>query len=250
MISGLRLAVLYGIYPHRLGFCGPQDDLAKRTLRNFLLKPKEYENETEKILKGFEAAYAYYKLIARANAIKDPFDERVVRAYWVGNNLLEKVSPKALAKMILTDFIKPGLLKKSLALKKAEKVEIGAMPHHSFHVFIIGSITGRITLNEKLMDLCRVGWGKIINDVNLQMASGRFKNEKLIVEYQPIVKNKKFFRGKSIKKEISCNRELLPKIKKGDWISFHWNNAIETLSRENLQNLKKYTAQTLNLLNG
>jgi len=36
-------------------------------------------------------SYLYYQIIARANQIEDPLDIQVVKAHWIGNELLEKV---------------------------------------------------------------------------------------------------------------------------------------------------------------
>lgn len=48
----------------------------------------------EKIRKLLEKlfSYFYYRLIAKANEIGDPFDFEVVKAHWIGNELLEKVN--------------------------------------------------------------------------------------------------------------------------------------------------------------
>ena len=45
--------------------------------------------------RGFEGAYPYLELIASENGIADPLDARVVEAYWLGNDLLEHVGPRA-----------------------------------------------------------------------------------------------------------------------------------------------------------
>lgn len=198
---GLRLAALYGIKPFLMGFCGPQGKTDKAILLKFLKNKKVPEKKVIKILEQFEGAYPYYKIIAEANKIKNPFDERVVRAYWVGNKLLEKAG--------------------------------GIKSHHSYHVLLVGSVTGRIVLKGKLLDLCRVGWGKVV------------KNSKLVVEYQPLIGKKKLKLGKPIKKEIDWDKDLLPKVKIGDWVSFHWNQAVEVLIKEGRKNLEKYTKLTL-----
>jgi len=202
-MSGLKLAALYGIKPHSLGFCGPKD---KGALLNYL-KGKSASRQTgkkiRKILEQFKGAYPYYELIAKNNGIKDPFDERVVRAYWVGNKLLEK-DPKL---------------------------------YHCHHVLVVGSVTGRIKLEGKLKDLCRVSWGKV--------EELKVKSPKLKVIYQPLVGNKL---RKPVEKEIDWDKDLVPKVKIGDWVSFHWNQAVEVLTEKDVKNLEKYTKATLKSL--
>lgn len=198
-MSGLRLAVLYGIKPHSLGFCGPKD---KGILLRYLKGKKISEQKIRKILKEFKGAYPHYEFVAKSNKIKDIFNERVIKAYWIGNNLLKKAG--------------------------------GYKSHHSYHVLVIGSVTGRINLKGKLLDLCRISWGRV-----------KKVNNKLLVEYQPLVKNRL---GRPIKKEIDWDKNLLPKVKIGDWVSFHWNQAVEILNKEDRKNLEKYTKLTLNSL--
>ena len=49
------------------------------------------------LAQGFEGAWPYLELISRANGIPDPLDASVVDAYWLGSNLLDAVSPAAMA---------------------------------------------------------------------------------------------------------------------------------------------------------
>lgn len=194
------MAALYGIYPHQLGFCGPEKK--SRLLLDYLRGKKVSEKEVREILKQFKGAFPYYKVIAKNNKIKDVFNQKVVKAYWIGNNLLKK-TPKA---------------------------------HHSFHVFVVGSITGRIELKGKLLDICRISWGEVIK---------KTKN-KVIIKYQPIKKVKnKYLLTDFTEKNILWDKELVPDIKVGDTISCHWNHLIQVLNKQDVANLKKYTNLTL-----
>jgi len=261
-MSGLKRAILYGLKPHDLGFCGPKEK-ATKLLLDFVLKNNVSEKKIKKILREFVGAYAYYQLIARKNGIKDPFDERVIEAYWLGNELLDRVDGLALKRLVEESFSGQGLLPKAVARVRASRIPRGAVPHHSFHVFIIGSVSGRVTLSGAMLDLCRVGWGKVrrfkISDPSAtanagQASSGqvlRLKNEKekIVVEYQSLVGEKKLKLGKPVKKEIVWNQKLLPGLKKGDWVSFHWGQAIEKLSPREIKSLEKYTRKNLEAMN-
>ena len=240
-LGGLKIAAIYGIKPHLLGFCGPQERSATQYLLRYLSGQKIAEKKIREIFKGFEGAYSYYKLIARCNRIKDPFDERVVKSYWIGNNFLEKVPTKAFKEMVVEEFSRPGLLPKKIAAKQAKKIPAGSKPHHSFHVLRIGSITGRVKLRGKLLDLCRVGWGKVIA-INLSQS-------KIKVKFKPLKIGKKYRLGKIKEKYIIWNRNLLPQPKLGQYISFHWNLAAQILTKKDLTNLQKYTQETLTVLN-
>ncbi len=213
-MSGLKVAALYGIKPHSLGFCGPKD---KGVLLQYLKGENISEEEIRKILEQFKGAYPYYKFIAKSNGIKDPFDERVVRAYWVGNKLLEKAG--------------------------------GIKSHHSYHVLVVGSVTGRIVLKGKLLDLCRVGWGEVQSKIKSpQPRQAKRGGQKLKVRYRPLVGKKKLKLGKLAEKGIDWDKSLLPKVKAGDWVSFHWNQAAEILTEKDIKNLEKYTRLTLESL--
>jgi len=244
MLSGLKLASLYGIYPHELGFCGPQKKSTKGALFDFVSGKKVSSKKIRKILENFSGAYPYYRLIAKSNKIGDPFDEKVIKAYWTGNNLLEKVRTEDLRRMIARDFSKPGLLSKKAALKKSEEIPEGSKPHHGFHVLVIGSVTGRINLKGKLLNMCRVSWGKVIKKSKIKNQESR-----VLIKYQPLIKkNKKLKLGKPIEKEILWDKNLIPNIKIGDWVSFHWNNLVQILNKKEVNNLNKYTNSTLKLL--
>ncbi len=230
-MNGLKLAALYGFYPHKLGFCGPEEKSTKKILLDYISGKKISERKIRKILKNFEAAHSYYKLIAKSNKIKDPFNREVVKAYWIGNKLLDKIKIGDLRQMVAEDFSKPGLLPKEIALKKAQEIPKNSKAHHSFHVLIIGSVTGRIVLEGKLLDICRIGWGKVIN----------MEKDKIKVKYQPLVGKKKLILGKPAEKEIIWDKVFAPKIKIGDWITFHWNHIAEKIGKEGEKNLEKYT---------
>jgi len=238
-MSGLKIAARYSLPSYSLGYCGPQDRKSRKTLFDYASGKKTDEKLIRGIFDKFEAAYRYYKLIAEKNNISDPLDERVVRAFWVGNDLLDKVTSEDLKNLILTGFTQPGLLTKEAAIQRADQVPKGAVPHHSFHVLILGAVAGRIKLKGKLLDLCRIGWGRILE----------VKRKKLKVEYKPLLVGKKYELGKEVEKEIEWNQKIVLEVKIGDWVSFHWAQACEVLTPQEVNNLEYYTQKTINLIN-
>lgn len=232
-MSGLKLAALYGFYPHRLGFCGSQEKSAKKILSAYLQGEGVWEQKAREVLKSFEGAFPYYKLIAQANGIKDPFDEKAVRAYWLGNELLEKVPVVSLKKMIAEEFAKP-----------TKKIPQSSKAHHSFHVLVVGSVTGRIKLAGKLLDFCRVSWGRVI-----KAPKTLGQKSKVLIEHQPLVGDKNFKLGKPAKKEVFWDRMFVSRLKKNDAVSLHWNHVIQVLGERDMSNLEKYTQNTIDSLN-
>lgn len=240
-MDGLKVAAFYSLPSYSLGFCGPQDTISRKNLAGFVSGENSSKREVRRIFEKFEAAYQYYKLIAKKNRIRDPLDDRVVRAFWVGNELLEKVTEEDIRKLILTDFCRSGLLTKLQAKEKANQVPKGAMPHHSFHVLVLGAITGRVDLKGAMLDLCRIGWGRV------EELEG--SKDKLRVAYKPLVLGKDIRLGEEIKKTVSWDNRIIPKVELGEWVSFHWGETCEILDVKSVANLEKYTKNTIDSLN-
>lgn len=234
---GLKTAARYSYRPFSLGFCGPQESLAKKVITDYLLGEKNLESKVRKIFSRFIGAYPYYHLIARQNKIKDTFDPRVVEAYWVGNRLLEKVKKRDMALMILGAFVFFGWLPLPKARKIIEDLPAGVWPHHSFHVLFLGSVTDTVEIRGKAIDLCRIAWGQV------KGVSG----DKLTVVYKPLVIKPKPRLGAMVKKEISYEPNFGVKIKAGDWVSFHWDFVCDKLDKNQVKNLEKYTLHNLKL---
>src|ERR1700732_4522480 len=85
--AGPLMSVRYAYPPNALGYCGPADFAAFR----------EYavagvvDRGLVQLAQAFAGAWPYLELIASGCGIGDPLDRRVVEAYWVGNDLLDKV---------------------------------------------------------------------------------------------------------------------------------------------------------------
>src|SRR4030042_5575222 len=181
MHPGLKIATAYSLPSFSRGFCGPQDPTSRKILSDYASGKPASEKTVREIFEKFESAYHYYKLIAKKNHIADPLDKKVVKAFWVGNSLLEKVDGNDLKCLILTDFCRPGLLSEKEAEEKAAQVPAEARPHHSFHVLILGAVSDRVTLKGAMLDLCRIGWGKVQTS----------NNDRSLVKYKPLILGKK-----------------------------------------------------------
>jgi hypothetical protein len=242
--DGLRLAAAYGLPPNRLGFCGPQGRVVCQKIKDFAKNSADRE-EMRSILSRFEAAYAYLELIADKNRISDPFDRKVVEAFWIGNNLLDSVSGEDIKRMVLEKFVSPELLSQTEAKKRFGRISQDARPHHSFHVYVLGTITGRVSLADAGMkDVCRVGWGKV------KKIRKTKKNHQVWVEYVPIIRKKsRFVFGNLSEKIVSWDENVVAKVSLGDWVAFHWNQIAQTITLRQKDNLKKYTALTLRNIN-
>lgn len=238
---GSILWARYSFSPNRLKYCGPDAnlDLFERASR------KIADQKLQEILSEFEAAYPYIQFIANENRIEDPFARKVVEAYWLGNDLLTKISVNKFYHHLEDHFgkrAKPGVLDLI-----ADKLSKGAKPHHSFHVLEIyqkfGSMRGTdLGPAIETINNCLIGWGRVIKiDKNF-----------LEIEYQPLLLNKKLFFGPNQTKKIDYQfqgKTFLDNPQIGDWISIHWNWACDILSPRQLVNLKTWTLWHLKIAN-
>lgn len=236
---GLKLAAIYGYPPSRLGFCGQGSDKNLTIIKKFLKGDNGLVDKTRQILSTFEAAYSYYQLIANKNNISDHFDKKVVEAYWLGNELLEKIDLNDLGQMIKFNFVRPNLLTKEQAGEKISQLKEGVLPNHLFHVLFIGSITDRVKLQGQLIDICRIGWGKI----------KEIKDKSVIISYQPLVLDGKYKLGEVKEKALVWDKDFLAKVVKGDLVTFHWGRLCQKISQEKQENLKHYTELMITFFN-
>jgi hypothetical protein len=152
--DGLLLFARYAFMPNRLGYCGGDVRGVFETCAAGETSP-----EVQMWAQQFEGAYPYLKLIASANGIEDPFDARVVEAYWVGNTLLEKASLAPLYSSLRERFAS-RVSTKNLDLILGQ-VPRGAQPFHAFHVLDVCRRTGALAENLQTLDNCRISWGQV-----------------------------------------------------------------------------------------
>lgn len=232
-MEGLELAARFSAAPNALGLCGPKKFEAAS--RPALLRT----------MKKFRAPYTYLSLIAEANGL-EPFDYEVAEAFWLGNHLLEQVKREDVANAIVRRFSGPGRLKPERAQALADSLPACVYPHHSFHVFYIGSISGVLRGTAAEMDRCRIAWGQV------QKVSGK----QIQVRYQPVQKkikkekeNKKFGQlafgpTKTVYWTLWPD---LPTPAPGSLVCSHWGAAIVPISRRRMANLEKYTCLNMAL---
>lgn len=259
--QGSLLFAKYAFAPNKLRYCGPGEN---RAIFNYCVANQSDEGLIE-LLKGFEGAYPYLQLIAHANKIKDPFDEKVVEAYWIGNNLLKNVTTKDFHQQIKNRFSKklsPNMMKWLLP-----KPAVGAKPHHSFHVLDVYTKTGLIRSGIKTnvmetINNCLILPGKIIKIPNnkhqmtnkSQYQNFNYRNNLTIqqynnvtIKYQPIIlKNGKLAFGELATKEV-ISLFINPQV--GDYVSFHWGNVCDILSPRQLKNLQSWTQYHMEIAN-
>ena len=230
---------LYSFGPNRLHYCGPD---ANKEMFDYL-KEGLSNPGLEVLLRKFETLYPYLKKIAWSNDIKDPFDERVVEAYWIGNELLDGVSKKELYQNLLEDHgLKKKLTPKEFSRLK-EKIDEGALPHHSFHVFNIWKRTGHMQVPHTLesMDECRIGWGK----------TTEIDGPYITIKTRPLkfLENKLALGEETTRRIVRRLDNQLDDIKKGDIITVHWGSPCEIITKKEALMLERFTLLSIRLAN-
>ncbi|PIQ69408.1 MAG: hypothetical protein COY22_01525 [Candidatus Tagabacteria bacterium CG_4_10_14_0_2_um_filter_40_13] len=236
----------YAFPPNVLQFCGPVE--IGSIFESF--KGDKKAREIKNLLLQFSGAVPYLQLIAGSNGIKDIFDERVVGAYWLGNNLLGNVEVKDVYRHI------EGRFKKNINKKDWHWLISGSMPEakpfHGFHVFDIYRRAGLLRSGDKnnileTMDKCRIGWGKV-ESVDLNNRSKKNLSFGIaLVSYSPLefFEKKIRFGGETIRKFFLVDES----IKKGDEVSFHWDYVCDRITPIQKKNLIYWTNYHLNLAN-
>lgn len=234
--KGLVLCSRYSFAPNSLHYCGPerQNDMLG------YVKESAADGGLAHILHRFETLYPYLVLIASENHITDPFDPRVVEAYWLGNRLLGSVHMRSLVGHLEDT----AQLKKKLSKKKftsmMDEVVIDGVPQHNFHVFNVYVRTGHLAIPHTLttMDQCRISWGKVKKHIDAHHC---------IVSVRPLV-----YLGHTLQLGLPEKRTVTSIITSpivGEWVSVHWGYICDRLTARQRMNLAYYTARALGAAN-
>lgn len=245
-MDGVITCARYAFAPNYYKYCGPDSN---GDISSYLAEGVS-DPGLSRYLAEFTVLFPYLKLIAHENGIVDPFDPRVVDAYWVGNNLLERVGMKAFSEHLLYG----QKLKMRISAKKLkwviEKVPKGARIHHSFHVFSIFSRTGHHAVDHTLdtMDSCRISSGEILQNDQLSNSKSqtlRVKTDKLVYEDGKLKLKEGVVRQVLSQVDGDYSKTLKP----GDWVTFHWGFICEKINEEKARRLEKFTKHNLKLAN-
>jgi len=240
--SGPVLFARYAYSPNRLGLCGPEDADA---LFGEATSGGD-DRELRRLAQGFEGAYPYLQLIARANAIEDPLDARVVDAYWLGSPLLDRVTPALFADSLGTRF-KPRLRRATWRWLEAA-APAGGKPVHAFHVLDVFPKVGLMRGEQadrvvETMDSCRVRWGRVLDQIG----------DELVVNVVPLrLAGARLELGPAEVQRVTAWRSgagFVGEVKVGDVVSVHWSWACDVLLHDALDRLVAWTRAQLEVAN-
>ena len=237
--AGAHMFVRYAYPPNALGYCGPD------SFRDYA-EAGVVDQGLVKQVQAFSGAWPYLELIATGCGISDPLDQRVVEAYWVGNDLLDRVALGQLGDSMAERFRKQVGNKFQFL---AEGVLAGGVPHHSFHVFGVYPWVGllgndRMTKHAlTVLDRCRVRWGKVIaahGDQTTVESRTLGWDGRLLSLGEPATETARLALDGTM---------LAGDIGPGDWVALHWDWVCDKLTDRQLRALRTYTMRHLDMVN-
>jgi hypothetical protein len=229
---GHALFARYAFPPNELGYCGPPGTGAL---------PGGDAEDLADYAREFDGAWPYLSAIADATGRRDPLDEQVVRSYWVGGPLLDRVDPPALLARLRHAFSSQvtGLL-------DAASPEY-ALANHSFHVFVVYPWARLLARDAstplKIMQDCRIRWGtvKAVHD------------EHAVIESRPLTFGSGTLAlGEPSDERVRWRRDgasLAPAPIPGQSVSAHWDWICDALTSAEVSELEAATRRTLTLVN-
>lgn len=237
MTDGRLLFARYAFMPNRLGYCGGNEHNA---LLDYCVDGAA-DPGLEQLERQFQAAFPYLEFIAHSNGLPDPFDPRVVEAYWLGNSLLAGVTMQGFHRY-LADRVGPRLSKKAAELILG-KAPAGARPHHSFHVLDVSVRTGALRESLDDLDRCRISWGTV----------HRVEGDALVIRYRPLAfDGAKLALGEETERAVRHRvngRGYLTELQPGDLVSVHWDWACDVITPAQARRLERQTRHHIALAN-
>lgn len=230
-MNGAVLAARFSLATNRLEYCGPPG--ADRVLYAAITRGERIREAGEALLQ-FEALPAYFEAIAKKHGLS-PLDERVVEAYWIGNDLLDAFGPSDFGEVL------DGLVRQGLPRRIAERLRSALpdhpIPHHTFHVSFVGvgNVTGHVETTLPNMDACRPSWATV-RSVDGSM---------LTLERSPLVlREGRLGLGAPSEVRTEYDPAVLPGLRPGASVALHWGWPALELTTRQREALKRYSNES------
>jgi hypothetical protein len=222
--SGPLRFVRFASPPNVLGHCGPA---AFAGVSEYLRVP--IDRGFAELAAQFEGAYPYLELLAGAGHRTDPLDADVVEAYWIGNELLDRVSALDFGNSIDARFRRRA----GSAWSRIDPSIAGGVAHHSYHVLHVTPWTGlmrRGIIDEplRIVDQCCVSWAQVIDD---SLGAP-------LVRRRPLA-----WTGSRVRFDAPVVEQVSSPfgVEVGDWVALHWGTVCERLRPHQLAWLRRTT---------
>lgn len=228
-MDGFELCIRFAGIPNELRYCGPAE--AIEPFRDYLEGRSRSESELASLFERFEGLYPYLQVIAERNGLEFT-DARVVEAYWIGSELLDRMTSEDYRRII--GMLAERGLPQSIAQALIRDLPAGLVPHHNAHVCYVGpgrtAHTVRATIDT--MERCRIAPARVLRIVD---------SRHLLVEQAPLlVRAGRFVLGDPEPRTLVYHPELHPELKVDDVVATHWGVAALILSEAQLASLERY----------
>jgi hypothetical protein len=244
--AGEAMFARFAYPPNVLGYCGSGDG---HELLEFAAGaadpavPADPQIDMAQRATAFDGAWPYLEHLAMVAGTDSEMDERVVEAYWVGNDLLDCGDQTSFATVVRNAFgNQHGADLESL------DVSPGPVAHHSFHVFAIYPWVGVLRRTGaqqalEVLDRCRIRWGRVDS----------VDGDQVQVQYRPLTWDGLRLRLGAPRPErarlAADGRSLTSAVRPGEWVALHWDWVCDRLSPTQLTALRRFTAQQLAITN-
>ena len=242
-MPGAVLAALYAYPPNRHGYCGKKS--FAKTLKWYLHGEHDASTvrELEREIKDFRTHYAYLKLIARENDL-EPFDLKVVKAFWIGNHLLDNVSADALRRFLGRDLLAGKSKKRIQSLR--ENLPEAMVPHHSFNSLYVNFVTDKVERKIENYDSCCVTFGRVTIPSVYRPLVSRFSITRAHPNHPGLVLKQK---SERLHLEPEDVRLVHERLRPGDPVTVHWGQIVQKIGAHDLHMLFKYTRMNMEAIN-
>jgi Family of unknown function (DUF6390) len=230
--DGWQAFAAFAYPPNELGYCGPPD-------ASVLLSGRSTDIAGH--AQGFDGAWPYLEEIAAATG-RDPMDTDVVRAYWVGGPLLDRVGTAPLLHRL-----RRAMSGQPCGLLSEAAPGPGVLAHHSFHVFLVYPWVRFLDTNPatplKILQECRIRWGTVDS----------VDSEHAVLTSCPLVFDGCLRLGEpaaeTVRWRAADGTALAPRPIRGSTVAAHWDWVCSTLDEHDVEALAGATASTLDLVN-
>jgi len=232
--TGYALFARYAFPPNELGYCGPSDS-------DVLLRA-DNASDVAAHAAAFDGAWPYLRVIAEAAGTHDPMDAEVMRGYWLGGPLLDRIDPAHLLDRLRAAF--RGQVTGWLFDLPGPD---GVLAHHSFHVFAVYPwvrfLDRDATTALRVLQNCRIRWGTV------ESVSG----EHAVIAARPLTfADGVLALGEQCAERVRWSKQrvsLIAPPAPGDVVSAHWDWACGVLTDAECAALGAATQTTLDLVN-
>lgn len=235
-MDGVSLAARFSIATNRLNYCGPAE--AEPALYRAIVSGTG-SDAARRALEGFEALWPYLDAIGRKHHL-DPLDEKVVEAYWIGNELLDRFDREDF-RSLLTALMRRGL-PASIAERLARHLPREPIPHHLFHVgFVgVGAVTGHVPTTLPNVEACRPAAATVVS----------VEGETLRLRRTPLrTEEGRLLPGDPREESVPFDRRALGDVRAGREVVLHWGWPALELSRAQARALNAYSERALSAAN-